>query len=88
MFNVYIPIYVTRKDQQPQKRAMIRLPLPYKIGESKFPGNVDEKLRSEAATYIWIRQNCPDVPIPELWGFGLVGGQCVCEPRDSFLIAD
>lgn len=87
-FNVCIPIYVDKQDQQAQKRAMIRFPLPYKIGESKFPGNVDEKLRSEAATCIWIHENCPDVPIPELWAFGLVGGQSVCEPSGPLLIAD
>lgn len=83
-FNVCIPIYVAKQDQQPEKRAMIRFPLPYKIGESKFPGNVDEKLRSEAATYIWIHENCPDVPIPALWGFGLVGGKSVCGLTDPF----
>lgn len=83
-FNVCIPIYVAKQDQQPEKRAMIRFPLPYKIGESKFPGNVDEKLRSEAATYIWIHENCPDVPIPALWGFGLVGGKSVCKLIDHF----
>jgi hypothetical protein len=31
-----------------------------------YPGTVDEKVRSEVATYIWVRQNCPDVPIPHL----------------------
>lgn len=87
-FNVCIPIYVANPDQQPEKRAMIRFPLPYKIGERKFPGNADEKLRSEAATYIWIHEKCPDVPIPELWGFGLVGGQSVCESSGSSLSAD
>lgn len=86
-FNVCIPIYVAKQGQPPVKRAMIRFTLPYKIGESRFPGNVDEKLRSEAATYIWIRENCLDVPIAELWGFGLVGGQSVCKLSGFFLYA-
>ncbi|KAK6385475.1 hypothetical protein LTS17_001043 [Exophiala oligosperma] len=32
---------------------------------------MDEKVRSEAATYIWMQQNCPEIPIPYLWGFGI-----------------
>lgn len=41
------------------------------------PGNADEKLRCEAATFIWIQEHCSEVPIPTLWGFGFVGGQSV-----------
>ncbi|KAJ5731992.1 hypothetical protein N7493_003473 [Penicillium malachiteum] len=74
-FDVCIPLYVSKQGQQArEKRAMIRFPLPYKLGESRNPGNVDEKLRSEAATFIWMREHCPEVPIPQLWGFGRVGG--------------
>lgn len=76
-FNVCIPLYVKRKGQHSEKRALIRFPLPYKVGESKNPGNVDEKLRCEAATFIWIHEHCPEIPIPQLWGFGLVGGESV-----------
>lgn len=76
-FNVCIPLYVAKPDQKPEKRAVIRFPLPYKLGESTHPGNVDEKIRCEAATFIWVRDHCPDIPIPQLWGFGLVGGLSV-----------
>ncbi|KAJ5728675.1 uncharacterized protein N7483_003183 [Penicillium malachiteum] len=85
-FNVCIPLYVTKQGQQyPEKRALIRFPLPYKLGESRNPGNVDEKLRSEAAAFIWMRENCPEVPIPQLWGFGLVGGECFTKPQNVSL---
>lgn len=76
-FNVCIPVYVENWKNQSGKRVLIRLPLPYKVGESTYPGNADEKLRSEAATFIWIRENCPDIPVPHLWGFGFPGGQSV-----------
>ncbi|KAK3185373.1 hypothetical protein K4F52_005875 [Lecanicillium sp. MT-2017a] len=49
----------------------IRFPLPYRVGESTRPGNGDEKLRCEAATYAFIERYCPGVPIPKLYGFGL-----------------
>ncbi|PYI11878.1 hypothetical protein BO78DRAFT_465861 [Aspergillus sclerotiicarbonarius CBS 121057] len=78
-FNVCIPIYVSNQNQP---RALIRFPLPYKVGESKYPGNVDEKLRCEAATFIWMREHCPDIPIPRLWGFGLVRGQSFTTPEN------
>jgi hypothetical protein len=76
-FNVCIPVYVDNWKKHPGRRVIVRFPLPYKVGESTFPGNIDEKLRCEAATYIWVREHCPHVPIPHLWGFGFVGGQSV-----------
>ena len=77
-FNVCIPIYIDNWRKHPGKRrVMLRLPLPYKVGESPCPGNADEKLRAEAAAFIWIRDNCPGIPIPFLWGFGFPCGQSV-----------
>lgn len=78
-FNVCIPIYIDnlKRSKHTSKKVLLRIPLPYKVGESLYPGNADEKLRTEAATFIWINDNCPDVPIPRLWGFGFPGGQSV-----------
>ncbi|KAM3550518.1 hypothetical protein MY1884_008212 [Beauveria asiatica] len=53
------------------KYFFIRFPLPYRVGETTRPGNADEKLACEAATYAWLEENCPTVPIPRLYGFGL-----------------
>ncbi len=75
-FNMCLPVHVKTKNR-PDKRVMFRLPLPYKAGEESFAGNMEEKLRCEAATYIWIRNNCPDVPIPQLLGFAFGGIRCV-----------
>lgn len=76
-FNVCIPIYIDNWRKYPGKRVLLRLPLPYKIGESACPGNANEKLRTEVAAFVWIQENCPDVPIPRLWGFGFPDGQSV-----------
>ncbi len=86
-FNMCLPVYVDNWKNRPKGRVIIRFPLPYKVGEEKFPGNADEKLRCEAASYIWIQQNCPDVPIPRLLGFAFSGHQCVSyeNPRSSYL---
>ncbi|OJJ36408.1 hypothetical protein ASPWEDRAFT_49912 [Aspergillus wentii DTO 134E9] len=70
-YNVCIPVYVNSSDH----RVLIRNPLPFKIGEDNYPGNVDEKLRCEVATYIWIRKNCPTVSIPHLYGFAFPDGR-------------
>lgn len=81
-YNACIPIYISSgKKQSTTKRVMIRFPLPYKVGG---PENGDEKLRCEAATYIWLQQNCPSVPIPRLHGFGLSTGQKVSHLFISF----
>ena len=71
-FNMCIPVSVSDQSQ-----VMIRFPLPYKIGEYGFPGNVDEKLLTEAATYAWLDEHSPDVPKPQLLGYALSDGRRV-----------
>ncbi|RAK95374.1 uncharacterized protein BO80DRAFT_459816 [Aspergillus ibericus CBS 121593] len=60
---------------QRNKRVLLRIPLPYCIGEAFRPGNGDEKIRCEAATYAWIETNCPDIPIPKLYVFAASTGE-------------
>jgi hypothetical protein len=76
-FNVCIPVLVPATGRRGHDKVFVRFPLPYKIGEAENPGNVEEKLRGEIAAYIWLQKECPDVPIPTLYGFGLPAGQCV-----------
>jgi hypothetical protein len=78
-YNVCVPVAIDNWDgnrnQQPGRRVLIRFPLPYRVGEAFQPGNGDEKIRCEAATYAWMQENCPDVPIPQLYGFGTSTGE-------------
>ncbi|KAL1971002.1 hypothetical protein VTN77DRAFT_2836 [Rasamsonia byssochlamydoides] len=76
-YNVCIPVYINRSSACDARTVLVRIPLPFKVGEAEHPGNVDEKLRCEVATYIWMQENCPDVPIPSLFGFGFPDGQTV-----------
>jgi hypothetical protein len=78
-FNACIPVYIDDPAKFHAKKVFIRFPLPYKVGELQHPGNAEEKLRCEVATYIWIQSNCPDVPIPCLRGFGFPRGRSVCD---------
>lgn len=71
-FNVALPIFLSQN-----QIVYMRIPLPYRVGEAHCPGNVEEKLQTEIATYMWLRENCPDVPIPELHAFGLPDGSTV-----------
>ena len=79
-FNMCLPLRITRQASRSQSRVLIRFPLPYKIGEEYNPGNADEKLRCEAATYIFIQENCPDIPVPKLLGFDFSGNESVSHP--------
>lgn len=81
-FNACLPVNISRRNKR-DKRVIIRFPLPYKTGELEYPGNADEKLRCEAATYVWIEENCPNVPIPRLWGFGFADGHSVSDYQNS-----
>lgn len=77
-FNLCIPI--TIHDwirEQPGNQVLLRLPLPYKVGEAFRPGNIDEKIRCEASTYAWLEENHPHIPIPRLYGFSLLSGESV-----------
>ncbi|KAL2838529.1 hypothetical protein BJY01DRAFT_258009 [Aspergillus pseudoustus] len=86
-FNVCIPVTIeqSEKSQSLSSKMAFRVPLPYKVGEHHYPGNCEEKLRSEAATYIWINKNCPEVPTATLRGFGVPGGTSFFEPRSRTL---
>src|SRR5690606_13474295 len=44
-FNLCVPIYTYNWRKYPGKRVLFRIPLPYKVAESTYPGHVDEKLR-------------------------------------------
>lgn len=78
-YNVCIPVEILEWDQkqQPGDRVLVRFPLPYRVGEDYRPGNGDEKVRCEAGTYAWLQENCPDVPIPRLYGFSMATGETV-----------
>ncbi|KKK15238.1 hypothetical protein AOCH_000385 [Aspergillus ochraceoroseus] len=71
-FNVCVPVTI---DSWHGKRVLMRFPLPYRLGERFRPGNCDEKLLCEAGSYAWLQRNCPEVPIPRLYGFALSTGE-------------
>lgn len=71
------------------RNVYLRLPFAHRSGEDHFPGNTEEKLRTEIATYLWLREHCPDVPIPTLHAFGLPDGSVVSETvlRERFSLS-
>ncbi|KAF2207287.1 hypothetical protein CERZMDRAFT_119098, partial [Cercospora zeae-maydis SCOH1-5] len=71
-FNVCIPVTI---DELPRKRVLVRCPFPHRLGSPTLPNTSVEKIRGECATFAWLSVNCPNVPIPQLWGFGLPSGQ-------------
>lgn len=61
----------------PFENVYLRLPFLHRIGEQHFPGNAEEKIRTEVAVYVWLKEHCPNVPVPELLAFGLPDGSVV-----------
>ncbi|KAM3496843.1 hypothetical protein MY10362_009787 [Beauveria mimosiformis] len=45
--------------------AILRFPLPYRVGEVANPGNSDEKLNCEAATYAWLEDSSHQVDVSD-----------------------
>lgn len=66
-FNVCIPITV----QLPARRyqLILRHALPSKL-RCRDSDLVNEKASCEVASYVWMQEKCPDIPIPRLYGFG------------------
>lgn len=48
---------------------MLRCPLPSKLAEDRYPGTVEEKMRGEVAAYAFMQQYCPNIRVPQLYGF-------------------
>lgn len=67
-FNVCVPVTVASGSES--KRYILRCPMAHKLAEAPYPGTVDEKLGCEVGTYAWMQDNCPDIRIPFLYGFG------------------
>ncbi|KAL2068508.1 hypothetical protein VTL71DRAFT_14845 [Oculimacula yallundae] len=83
-YNVCIGISINPPSKV--RSLFVRIPLPYKLGEENSPGNVEEKLRCEVASYIWLQERCPDVIIPCLFGFGFPNGQTFTAPERTSLL--
>lgn len=83
-FNLCVPVRVETADPETPMFVLIRFPLPYRVGELTNPGNSDEKLNCEAASYAWLQENCPTVPIPKLYGFGLSTNQRVSTTIETY----
>lgn len=77
-FNICLPIEIldTLSSRLPRK-ALIRFAMPHAVGESYNHGAVNEKVRCEAANYVWLERECPAVPIPRLLGMGFPGSRSV-----------
>lgn len=82
-FNLAVPIMIKQgndpnQNEQIPDKVLLRIPIPAKVGEEYHPGSVADKLRCEVASYIWMQRHCPEVRIPDLYGFcipGTNGGQ-------------
>jgi hypothetical protein len=76
-FNVCIPVVVNGLDGRPYQKVLRRCPMAHMLAEAVYPGTVDEKMSCEVATYAYIQDNCPEVPIAHLFGFGFPDGRKV-----------
>ncbi|RAH53124.1 hypothetical protein BO85DRAFT_166036 [Aspergillus piperis CBS 112811] len=86
-FNLCIPVQINMHNELGTNKMLVRIPLPYRIGEAFRPGNADEKLRCEAGTYAWMQQMAPSIRVPRLYGFGLSTGQCFTDIENMPFLA-
>ncbi|KAL2264096.1 hypothetical protein VTK26DRAFT_2298 [Humicola hyalothermophila] len=62
-FNKCVPIHVDGQSTGTTagSQLLLRIPMAHRL-----TGLVEEKMRCAVATYIWMQENCPDIPIPRL----------------------
>ncbi|CRK42141.1 hypothetical protein BN1708_008672 [Verticillium longisporum] len=84
-FNVCVMVAV--KSSGRSTTYVLRCPFPHRVAESQYPGTMDEKLRCEVATYIWIEEHCRDIPIPKLHAFGFTDGRQFTQHDQASLLA-
>lgn len=54
---VLVEVHITGRSN----RLVFRCPMPHKLAERQYPGTIDEKVRGEVATYVWMGEHCPQV---------------------------
>ncbi|KAK3906681.1 hypothetical protein C8A05DRAFT_40528 [Staphylotrichum tortipilum] len=72
-FNACVPVEpagTNKAGTRRRRRFLFRCPPPYKLSEVAYPGTMHEKLGCEVGTYAWMKDHCPDIRIPHLYGFG------------------
>ncbi|KPM39865.1 hypothetical protein AK830_g6701 [Neonectria ditissima] len=72
-FNVCVLVEVTRQDTTTEK-FVFRCPMRHMHAEDQYPGTIDEKMSCEAASYVWMQENCAEIRIPHLYAFGFADG--------------
>ncbi|PKS08177.1 hypothetical protein jhhlp_005453 [Lomentospora prolificans] len=72
-FNICVPVKVT--SHTAVEKVIVRFAMRHKFAEDHCLGFMNEKISCEVATYIWMQENCPSVPIPHLFGFGFTDGR-------------
>ncbi|KAG5292438.1 hypothetical protein I7I48_04535 [Histoplasma ohiense] len=69
--NVCVPVTIEdeiwKRKKQGGRHVLLRLPLPYRIGEVFRSRNGDENVRCEAGTYAWLQENCPEAT--HIWSY-------------------
>lgn len=69
-FNICVLLLVTEANGA-TRRKIFRCPMAHKVAETSNPGSMEEKVRVEVANYVFAETNCPEIPLPQLAGFGL-----------------
>lgn len=59
--------------------------LTHELAETRYEGSIDEKLGGEVGAHVWVEENCPEIPSPQLFGFGFTDGRQVGIPIPSLL---
>ncbi|KAF2220301.1 hypothetical protein BDZ85DRAFT_275887 [Elsinoe ampelina] len=72
--NLCIPVLAGNKDQGTRHRLLLRVAMPHMHAIRHYPDALDDKVNTEAATYMWMQRHCSDIRIPKLYAFAFSDG--------------
>lgn len=81
--HISFTIVVYDTDLGQDRKVHFKCYIPSAYGEDFFKNSVEEKIRIDVGSQVWMSQKCPDIPIPIMFGYGLPNGRQVSTPDDD-----
>ncbi|KAH7019761.1 hypothetical protein EDB80DRAFT_207256 [Ilyonectria destructans] len=72
--HISFTIVVYDTDREEDRKVHFKCYIPSAYGEDFFKNSVEEKIRIDVGSQVWMSQKCADIPIPFMFGYGLPNG--------------
>ncbi|KPM34270.1 hypothetical protein AK830_g12304 [Neonectria ditissima] len=85
-FNVGVIVEVKERVIGAFRKVLFKCAVPAALGEDENPGSVEEKIRVDVGSYVYLKVHCPEIPVPRMHGFGFPNGHSFTEITETSTI--